>query len=218
MFEGRLIGLAPEEIEALRSLSGAHAVVRHEWESARATFGRISTMDEMARHGVVPAGEHYLSVVRDLGRTAGAYERSVQGHLWRYTSALTMLTISVLERLVRGLGPLPQAAVRRLCAEPTLGDLHAALSISWLELLEDADDPERREKERLALLRLVGRAYDDVLYDWADITRETAGAYRLSDVGEPNGRPLYAELVGSMPAQAELLVSELHGLLTDGKR
>lgn len=209
-----LAPLSKLELEALRSLYVAGSELRHEYESALAVTGRLYRAGDIAEtYTGGQAFTHHPEALLKLGHLAGEYERGVGLLAWGYVSAATVLGTTLLDRLVRGHRPLTAADVTRLCEEPTLGQLRAALSIPLTDLFV-AREPEarrRRDADRTQLLdRLGGVFYNAARLDDDKEPDEVAvAACRLSEVSPPDMDPLYEGLLEPLFPYAEQFPFEI---------
>ncbi|MFE7527699.1 hypothetical protein ACFU7Y_18575 [Kitasatospora sp. NPDC057542] len=157
-----LAGLGPAEYEALVSLREAVNTLDVELRTALAAEDRARAWEANAEHGAEERRFAFeVEAFRDLGRAAFRCADEIEVLLWRYASAFTVLGISILERLAAGGPPLSDAAVERLCEEPTLAEFERAISVPVDGLLnrEEAQLNRRRE-ERAKLLDFIEIAYE----------------------------------------------------------
>ncbi|MFJ4672679.1 hypothetical protein [Kitasatospora purpeofusca] len=177
-------GLGSAEHEALVSLREAVSTLDAELRSVLAAEDRARVLQANAERRAEQARFAFeVEAFQNLGRAAFRCADEVEVLLWRYTSALTVLGIGILERLAAGGPPLSDTAVERLCEEPTLGEFERAIAVPVdLLLVREEDHLERKRKERRKLLDFVEIAYECLL-DTTNPTpmdRPTAAGARLS--------------------------------------
>ncbi|MCX4451605.1 hypothetical protein [Streptomyces sp. NBC_01789] len=104
--------------------------------------------------------------VGQLASDVGAYERRAALIAWRYAAAALVLGVAVLRRVVDNKPPLTVTGVEELCQEPTLGQLHEALSAPVADLVPARPIHSAIPGEREATARrwaTVRDAVDDVM-------------------------------------------------------
>jgi hypothetical protein len=203
------------ELEAMRSLYAACLQLRQEYDAAVAkVMGHYRMTDIADDYTRNHAFAHHSEVLSRLSRAAGEYERAVGLLAWRHASAATVLGTTVLDRLVNSRRPLTLDEVTRLCGEPTLGDLRAALSIpvTGLVVARGPATRERHEEERKRLLSRLDRIFynaarlDDDKEETAD---EVVAGFRLTEVSPPEMDPLYEGTLEPLLPYAEELPFEI---------
>ncbi|WP_331721239.1 hypothetical protein [Streptomyces sp. NBC_00212] len=143
--------LATVELEALRSLNAAFLAARYEWLSASALWDRLQSGGDVAElHEAHTMFPFYGQAVQEIASGAMAYERHVALTAWRYTAAAVVLGVAVLRRVAEAKPPLSAATVGELCQEPTLGQLHGALSVPVADLLPEREHSILNEREDTA--------------------------------------------------------------------
>ncbi|MFF0191086.1 hypothetical protein [Streptomyces sp. NPDC005244] len=141
-------------------------------------------------------------VLGQIASGATAYERHVGLIAWRYTAASVVLGVTVLQRVAEAKPPLTAATVRELCQEPTMGQLHQALSVPVADLLpkreHDRADERTRTAQQWAQLRdRVDTAIDILLEIAADEgtahprTKDEAAGCLLTEHCPPYTDPVY---------------------------
>ncbi|WP_327072001.1 hypothetical protein [Kitasatospora sp. NBC_01302] len=192
-FPGReqLAVLSNAEFEVLASLHFAMTEVRHEWGSSRAVLDRLFALPDHAEHLDGGARFTFRSRVLDEVRRASCrYTDAVEKVMWPCVSAYTVLGIAVSERVVDGKVPLSDQVVAELADEPTLAQLHAALSVPVPALLvaRDAQSVESARGRREQLLARVEGVYESLADPMlpSPLTREQAAVSQLTEV-QPEG-------------------------------
>ncbi|MEU6285058.1 hypothetical protein [Streptomyces sp. NPDC047028] len=132
--------LSPIELAALRSLNAAVLTARFEWQSAGVFWDRLQGGSDVAElHEENATFTFHGQAVQEIARGATAFERHTALIAWRYAAAAVVLGVTVLQRVADAKPPLSPMAVRELCQEPTLGQLHQALSVPVADLLPERD-------------------------------------------------------------------------------
>lgn len=143
--------LATYELDALRSLNAAFVTARYELQSASALWDRLQSAGDVAdMHEADTTFPFYGQAVQEIASGADAYERHVALTAWRYTAAAVALGVTVLQRIAEARPPLTAMTVKELCQEPTLGRLHAALSMPVADLLPEREHSLLNEREETA--------------------------------------------------------------------
>ncbi|MFC9431920.1 hypothetical protein [Streptomyces sp. NPDC056987] len=205
--------LTAHEAGALRSLHVAQTELQHSYESALAASGRAQRTHEIAEiHTEGQPFTHHPEALLSLGHFAAAYEREVGMLAWRYVGAAIVLGVTVLDRLVRCRPPLTEAAVTRLCDEPTLGELRAALSIRHTRLFLARPHKERQEAEDRRQMAM--RSMEGIFFNVAAVLERSENdsgieAARLAEVNPPNMDPFYENILEYLFALAEQLPYEI---------
>jgi hypothetical protein len=211
--------LTTTELEALRSLNAAFLTARYEWQSAVTLWDRLASADDVAElHETQTSFPFYGQAVHEIASGATAYERHTALTAWRYTAAAVVLGVTVLQRLAEAKPPLTAALVEELCQEPTLGRLHAALSVPVADLLPEREHhsaiPDEREDtaRRWAKVRDgVDGAMDLVLEIAADEdaehprTKDEAAGCLLTEHCPPHTDPVYQGVLEPLFRLAEEL-------------
>lgn len=206
------------ELEALRSLNAGFLTARYEWQSAGAVWDRLQSAGDVAELHEGQAFPFYSQAVNEIARGATAYERHAALTAWRYTAAAVVLGVTVLQRLAEAKPPLTTTTVEELCEEPTLGRLHAALSVPVADLLPERTHhsaiPDEREDtaRRWAKVRDgVNDAMDLVLEIAADEdadhprTKDEAAGCLLTEHCPPHTDPVYQGVLEPLFRLAEEL-------------
>lgn len=79
----------------------------------------------------------YEESVERLASSVADYERHAALIAWRYTAAALVLGVAALRRVTETKPPLTVTEVEELCQEPTLGQLHEALSAPVADLVPE---------------------------------------------------------------------------------
>ncbi|MET8605635.1 hypothetical protein ABZV92_19040 [Streptomyces rubiginosohelvolus] len=169
--DGPLVGY---ELAAMRSLSTAALTARYEWQTACTMWDRLHTAGETAELRRAPESfSFHEEAVRRLASGVGEYERQAALVAWRYTAASLVLGVAVLRRIAEGKPPLTVTGVEELCQEPTLGQLHDALSVPVPDLVPERRHPAVVPGEREDSARQWGKVRDGVA-DVIDLVLELA--------------------------------------------
>ncbi|MEU5136944.1 hypothetical protein [Streptomyces californicus] len=193
------------ELEAMRSLSTAFLTARYEWQTACTMWDRLHAAGETAALGRAPASfSFHEEAVGRLASGVGGYERHAALVAWRYTAAALVLGVAVLRRIAEDKPPLTVTGVEELCQEPTLGQLHAALSVPVPDLVPErrypADIPGEREssaRQWVTMRKGVAGVIDLVLELATDEeaahprTRDEAATCLLTQHCPPHTDPVY---------------------------
>ncbi|MDX2565330.1 hypothetical protein PV371_37835 [Streptomyces sp. TX20-6-3] len=130
--------LTTHELEALRSLNAAFLTARYEWQTACTMWDRLRNAGDSAELRTAPTSfTFYEDAVDQLATGVASYERRAALTAWRYTAAALVLGVAVLQRVVEAKPPLTAKVVEELCQEPTLGQLHEALSVPVADLVPE---------------------------------------------------------------------------------
>ncbi|MER8197604.1 hypothetical protein ABTY00_27065 [Streptomyces microflavus] len=166
--------LAAYELEAMRSLNTAFLTARYEWQTACTMWDRLHTAGETAELRRAPASfSFYEEAVGRLASGVSAYERHAALVAWRYTAATLVLGVAVQRRIAEDKPPLTVTGVEELCQEPTLGELHAALSVPAPDLVPERRYPSVIPGEHESSARQWGKVRDGVA-DVIDLVLERA--------------------------------------------
>ncbi|MFI1606961.1 hypothetical protein ACH4YN_33250 [Streptomyces griseofuscus] len=191
------------EIEALRSLHVTLQDLRHEYDSALALTQRCYRLQENAEvytHG--RALTHHPDALHRLYGLADSYESGVGLLAWRYASAATVLSITILDRLVGDRPALTAATITTLCEEPTLGQLRDALLIPCTNLLiaRDRNWQDQHEEERRDLLLSVEGVVENAAHIGDGVPKEATALWagRLTEFDRTYTDPLYSGLLGPL--------------------
>jgi hypothetical protein len=225
-FDGRG-PLTTTELGALRSLNAASLAARYELQSASALWDRLESGADVADvYEASTTFPFYGQAVQEITHGANAYERHVALIAWRYTAAAVVLGVTVLQRVVEAKPPLTAAAVKELCREPTLGRLHAALSVPVADLLPEREHEIPGERMRTAQQWTQARdrvddAIDLVLEIATDVdavhprTRDEAAGCLLTEHCPPHTDPVYEgvlkplfRLAGEIPFGIRRIITE----------
>ncbi|MFJ9609691.1 hypothetical protein ACIRS1_25455 [Kitasatospora sp. NPDC101176] len=187
----QLAVLSEAEFEALASLHFAMTEVRHEWGTSRAALDRLFALSDHAEHLDDGARFTFRSQALDgVRRAAYRYTDAVERAMWPCVSAYTVLGIAVLERVVDGKARLTDQVVAELAEEPTLGQLHAALSVPVVALLaaRDAQSIKSAQQRREQLLARVEGIYESLADPMlpSPLNREQAAVSWLTEA-QPEG-------------------------------
>ncbi|WP_405824342.1 hypothetical protein OG705_29495 [Streptomyces sp. NBC_00838] len=196
--------LAAHELEALRSLNAAFLTARYEWQTACTMWDRLYNAGDSAELRRAPMTfSFYEEAVGQLASGVGAYERRAALVAWRYTAAALVLGVAVLRRVAETEAPLTVTGVEELCQEPTLGQLHEALSVPVADLVPErlhAAGPGEREDtaRRWAKVRDDVDGVMDLVLEWAadedeahPRTKDEAATCLLSQHCPPQSDPTY---------------------------
>ncbi|WP_331720178.1 hypothetical protein OG596_38850 (plasmid) [Streptomyces sp. NBC_01102] len=222
--------LTTTELEALRSLNAAFLTARYEWQSAVTLWDRLASASDVAElHETQTSFPFYGQAVHEIASGATAYERHTALVAWRYTAAAVVLGVTVLQRVAEAKPPLTATTVEELCQEPTLGRLHAALSVPVADLLPERTHhsaiPGEREDtaRRWAKVRDgVDGAMDMVLEIAADEdaehprTKDEAAGCLLTEHCPPHTDPVYQGVLEPLFRLAEELPFGLIRIIDKG--
>lgn len=183
--------LTSDEADALRDLYCACADLRHELKTAEAAAHRAYQLRGNAeRYARGKVFTHHADVLETLEGSAVSYANFVENLAWQHVSACVVLATALLERLAHQPPGLPPDVLGHLSAEPTVGELCAALSRPGARLLPARQETpvewfDQDRQKMLVAAESLGRSttdgYDarlseaDVVYgdldpwfDWAD--------------------------------------------------
>ncbi|MEV0117652.1 hypothetical protein AB0H77_31165 [Streptomyces sp. NPDC050844] len=214
--------LTAYEVEALRSLFVTVHDLRHEYESATAVASRMYRMSDNAE--IYTQGRsmtHHPEALFQISGHASRFEISVGQVAWRYASASAVLGTTLLDRLVNDRPALTAAVVAALCDEPTLGDLHRALSTPTASLLiaRDPDMQRWHDKDRSELLT----RFESVFYNAArmdggpPVDDATVAAGRLSEFERSDHDPLFEGLLEPLIRYSEQFPNEISWYLKQSR-
>lgn len=209
--------LTTTELDALRSLNAAFQTAQHEWQSAVTLWDRLhSAGDVAALHEAQTAFQFHREAALEIARGATTYERHAALTAWRYTAAAVVLGVTVLQRLAEAKPPLGDATVQELGQEPTLGRLHAALSVPVAGLLPERPHPSVIPNERKDTARRWAKVRDGVdsainlVLELAvdqdaarPRTRDEAAGCLLTEHCPPDTDPLYQDVLAPLSRLAE---------------
>ncbi|MBD0735725.1 hypothetical protein [Streptomyces sp. CBMA29] len=220
--------LTTTELGALRSLNAAVLTARYELQSASAQWDRLTSGSDVADvHEASTTFPFYGQAVQEIAHGATAYERHVALIAWRYTAAAVVLGVTVLQRVVEAKPPLTAATVQELCQEPTLGRLHAALSVPVADLLPERQHELAGERTRTAQRwTQVRDGVDDaiglVLEIAADVeaahprTKDEAAGCLLTEHCPPYTDPVYEGVLEPLFHLAEEVPFDISRSITKG--
>ncbi|GAB2891501.1 hypothetical protein GCM10022245_28330 [Streptomyces mayteni] len=207
--------ITAEEIEALLAVGRASADARHELESARSLGNRLhSLMSTAESYGVGMTFQLHEEALFGLFKVSGRYEDAVSVAAWRWTSACTVLGISLLDRIVRGAPALSVATLKQLVKEPTVAELRAALSIPCDQLMvaREADERTRTQETRDKLVSQLNVIVSDIS-DQLTVPEAVAEAHRVSEVSDPRWDLVHESALPSLFPLAEQLPYEIRQYL-----
>ncbi|MEW2308931.1 hypothetical protein AB0918_09895 [Streptomyces sp. NPDC006864] len=133
--------LTSDEADALSDLYCACTDLRHELKTAEAMAHRAYQLRGNAeRYARGEVFTRHADVLGTLEEAAVNYTQFVESVAWQHVSACVVLATALLERLAHQAPGFSPDVLGRLSAEPTVGELCAALSLPGARLL-----PARQE-------------------------------------------------------------------------
>lgn len=222
--------LAAYELKALRSLNAAFLTARYEWQTACTMWDRLHNAGDSAELRTAPtAFSFYEEAVDQLASGVSAYERRAALIAWRYTAAALVLGVAVLRRVVETKPALTVTGVEELCQEPTLGQLHEALSVPVADLTPErpphAAIPGEREDtaHRWAKVRDGVDGVMDLVLELAaeedaahPRTKEEAATCRLTQHCPPDTDPTYNGVLEPLFRLAEEVPYDISRIIKQG--
>ncbi|MFE3109741.1 hypothetical protein ACFXKJ_27090 [Kitasatospora indigofera] len=190
-----LEGLSEAEYEALAAFDDAVGDLTHEWESAKATSGRLMRMLDAAErridNGTTPLPLHFEAVDEAL-TSAVAFATDLERVLWRYTAAYTATGLSILDRLTDGRPPLSEPELELLRGEPSVGRLQELLEVPlehrYAARMSSGGPSELKQyrEERTLLLQSVEAVYVNLTAREGERrwTRQAVAVERLSKMDD----------------------------------
>ncbi|MGW5070668.1 hypothetical protein ACWEQJ_32090 [Streptomyces cyaneofuscatus] len=220
--------LSTIEVEALRSLNAAVLTARFEWQSAGALWDRLQGGNEVAElHEENTTFTFLTQAIQEIASGATVFERHTALTAWRYAAAAVVLGVTVLQRVVDAKPPLSPTAVGELCQEPTLGQLHQALSVPVADLLPQRDlnvpnDRESTARQWAQLRDDVDYAIDLVVEIAADEeeahprTKAEAAGCLLTEHSPPHHDPVYHGILEPLLRLAEQIPFDINRIIGKG--
>ncbi|WP_327575543.1 MULTISPECIES: hypothetical protein [unclassified Streptomyces] len=166
---------------------------------------------------------HHSAALHELGTASDSYERAVGVLAWQYVGAAVVLGTALKQRCLRGGPPLGVDEVERLCGEPTLGELRAALRVPTLHEAPFSDETQREfhERERAQLQESMEMVFGNAAF-LRDFEKETpedvVAGFLLSEVSPANMDPLYEGTLELLFPYAEGLPFEISFYLKHAHR